>query len=180
MQILEQLKRGRPEYLSVIDLFEFIWNNFEQIKEPQDLFRKFKKKLIDYTDSPESKKVYEISGLSGHLSNHKSIIFWESSKIYCNFDIDFISGKLANFRLQIFGAGLFSKRRVSQKRDLLFNLINGRLPNEKYEFILKMYSQIWRDNQNGLIITLREVTKMIIGQPPSISVAIMAKEYSGL
>ena len=179
MTFIELLKKEKPEYSPTLDIIQYVWDNFENIKVFNDFQPIFLKKLIDITGTSEHELIHSVESMFSSVENHM-FIYQEDQKIHGVFDLDFYGASLANFRIQIFSSGFMARQRSNQKRGLLFNAIKRRLPEIKFEYVTIADALVWRDDEASLVITLRKVVQTVAGQPPSISMAIMKEEYSGL
>ncbi len=171
------LRKEQPDYFPVSELISYVWTNFHQIKEYSDFLVNFGAQVVDVSDSPESSIVHQDLAEGPTIGDH-FLVFREDDRIQGTFDLDFYGGGLANFRVQVFSKGmLLSRRRVMNKYKSLHDFVEAKLGKGRDDKELNRI--IWRDSKNGLVVTLRRVTKLVIHQPPSISFTITKEEYAG-
>lgn len=103
----------------------------------------------------------------------QNFFYKESHKTYGMFDIDYMWGKLANFRCQYYITGFFVKGKLNQAYNDIHNNIFNKYGDGKY--IAQADALVWFDNNADIVITLRQGI-----QPAWISTAIIDRKYSGL
>lgn len=168
MSYSEYFKQVKGE-LSYIDLVTYLLSNFRNIEKPEDLVSDIRSKIVDITDAPE-KTLMRIANYSGHTTN--SFVFQENSIFNGVFDLDFINGKLANVRIQLFAKGFLSSIKMNKRYGKIFRFTNDKfgeaVEDEGY------YRLIW-DSGDGLIITLRKIPESLNG---SISFTITDRKFA--